>query len=123
MSAPSPAPSGRDGPRKRSPSVGAAIEAIAERIALVVLYAAYRQYVPLDRRVRTHIVQHGEEMARIAVMIRGGEAFDVPPGISVAVRRAADDPATVLAGVDLWGRFRGFASILPPNPASATASP
>lgn len=73
--------------------------------------------------MQAHIVRHGEEMARIAVMIRGGETFNVPPGISVAVRRAADDPATVLSVVDLWGRFRVFASILPPDVVLAAASP
>lgn len=91
-----------------------AIKRIGEKLTRVVLYDRYRQYVATDRRVETHIVSRGPEEQRVADLIRGGERIEVPPGIFVAIRRAADDPATVLGVVDLWGQYRIFTSILPP---------
>jgi len=92
-----------------------AIEEIGEKITRVVLYALYRQYVPGDRAVTTHVVERGRDEERVAGLIRGGERVEVPPGVFVATRRAQDDLATVIALVDLWGHVRVFTSILPPN--------
>ncbi len=90
-----------------------ALEEIGEKITRVVLYARYAAYVTSDRIVKTHIVTRGPDEERIAVLIRDGERVEVPPGVFVAIRRAQDDPATLMAVVDLWGHVRIFTSVMP----------
>ena len=97
-----------------------AVEEVGEKITRVVLYARYGAHVAVDRVVATHIVNRGPDEERIATLIRGGDRIDVPPGVLVAIRRAQDDPGTVMAVVDLWGHVRVFTSILPPGVASMT---
>lgn len=65
-------------------------------------------------------MKRGPDEERVAALIRDGDRIDVPPGVFVAIRRAQDDPATVMAVVDLWGHVRVFTSILPQGVAPMT---
>jgi hypothetical protein len=94
-----------------------ALGRVAEKITRVVLFDRYGQYVEPGRRVATYVVPRGPAVQRIGYLIEGGEVIEVPPGIRVAIRRAEDDRATVMALVDLWGHYQLFTSIMPPDVA------
>lgn len=102
------------------PVRGEAIEAVCIKIARVAYWSKYAEILPMDAEVSAHIVHEGVDVERIDAMIRAGEVIDVPPGVFVAVRRAADAPqAAALFVVDLWGQIRVFMSAV----AGVTSSP
>ncbi len=90
-----------------------AIGLLGEKLTRVVYWSKFGIYIEQGHAIETHVVARGEDEQRVAEVIRLGERVDVPPGIFVAVRRAADDPAAGLVVADFWGRIRLFTSVLP----------
>lgn len=88
---------------------GAALEAVAEKITRVFLYARFQKYVPAGHQVQLHVIGREDEGPLLA-LFKAGERIDIPPGVSITLLRAVDDPTTFLTAVDLWGQVRFYTS-------------
>ena len=90
----------------------ALFEQFGEKLVRIVYWSEYRQLIGHDYTIRAHVVTPGPAVDRVAALIRAGDRIEVPPGVSIAVRR---DPANAagLLMLDLWGTHRIFVSVEP----------
>lgn len=86
---------------------------VGEKLTRVIYWSESATYIGQSHAVVTHVVQPGDDERRVAGLIRGGHRIEIPPGVFVAVRRAADDPVSGLLVIELWGRVQLFTSVLP----------
>lgn len=89
------------------------VRAFGEKLLRVLLWHAYRAYVPVGTVIETHVAKPSA-WARVSQIIhhRTSKVYDIPPGVYIVVTKTSDSKPNAIVELRLWGAFCLFVSVL-----------
>jgi hypothetical protein len=96
------------------------IEALVEKIVRGITYVLDGKYIEDDHKIEIFFQHEADAGPFQTVLSRFGKQHHRGPGISVARAVPQDDPVSGVFEIEIWGRFKAWATVQPKLPPTNT---
>ncbi len=115
-----PQPGVHDEVRVAVPVSATSIRRLVEKIVRGITYIEDKKFVESPFAVQQYVLSDESAGPLKAMLDRFGTIYERGPGITVVRAVAPEDQITAMYGIEIWGRFKGYAFLSKDDDHSAT---